>query len=1158
MKKFLSLVLSLALAMSLVTVSAGATDFDDDGDITYQEAVTVIAGLGIVDGYSDGTFGPDEALTRGAAAKIICNLILGPTTADALSASSAPFVDVPTTNTFAGYITYCSQQGIISGYADGTFRPTGTLSGNAFMKMLLGALGYDSEKEGYTGSNWTVNVIKQAVGIGLEDGNDDFVGSQAVTRQEACLYAFNTLQATMVEYSDNSVVTVGDITISSQGEYSDVSNGTSTDGNIEDDELMQFAERYFEDLEAEDDTDDFGRPATNWVYDGDDLGTYANDADATCVVADAAQSLSELMTDSSYLNYDSDEILDDAVVYYNGMSVDGDDSFYEDLEDDPALAGKGDIIEAFENDDGDVDTIVIRSYTYAMIDAVDEDLSSSQQSDGASVGLDLVDIDGDSLGNGTYFDDYDDSEYVLNGWNSDYAEGTAIAVALGEDSAILDSYVMETVTGTPSTARDVDRYRYTNDNISEGLGNSYQGDNYGVQNGHITIDGTRYTYAAQFTGLTEDDEVDFDEEYTVYLTAEGYALAVDGDAAVSLKDVYFVVGVYEETTRGSSSFYAQAISLSDGVEYQLRLTSDYEDEDDIESAFDKEEWSGSSDYYTVRDLYELDEDSNRYSVVTCEYDADDDGTIDSDEQTQYWSGNNTYEVAYDELTDDEVTSGDSVIRFNNGRAYIDDSTFFIGAEDTGDDLDVSTATGMMSVKNTDDLKAYAIMNDNDAAFVIYAADTLTGATNKDDVVYMADDANNRNSSSTYLVDLYFLSDMTLEEDAVIDDDQDTQGFYTYSVSDDEYDLDRDAEELHKAYTDTDSNDVSANTEDGYAEYVVLNEGRNSVVSSVDGTDDPDSTDEEETENAQDFAEAQSAVGSSVELFDEFPFDAYSISGATVIDTRSDSNRSNDLYSNTINTTSKLISALDRGWVVADLYVDDGDIIFVAVRECEDGESTSTPSANVTRAVANALTDIEDALEGETFELSSVSAAAVRTAIAEAADAAIDKADGVTYTVTATLGSYTPDTTVGASQTVLVTVTVRAASGSDNDSDSTSVSVTIDTVAEEEEEEEQSYSVTGSLTTTNYENWNVTSSLPTSLKVGDEFDVVVTRSENGNYTAFDQFTWEVTADNAVFSCDAELTTAGDASTQAQVTITVTVTSVTGTVSNWACTISSVAD
>ena len=36
---------------------------------------------------------------------------------------------------------------------------------------------------GYTGANWTVAVIKQAAGIGLDDGNDEFVGSKAVTRE---------------------------------------------------------------------------------------------------------------------------------------------------------------------------------------------------------------------------------------------------------------------------------------------------------------------------------------------------------------------------------------------------------------------------------------------------------------------------------------------------------------------------------------------------------------------------------------------------------------------------------------------------------------------------------------------------------------------------------------------------------------------------------------------------------------------------------------------------------------------------------------------------------------------------------------------------------------------------------------------------------------
>lgn len=49
-------------------------------------------------------------------------------------------------------------------------------------------LGYDADIEGYTGSNWTVAVAKQAMGIGLDDGNVKFVGTQAVTRERpACM-----------------------------------------------------------------------------------------------------------------------------------------------------------------------------------------------------------------------------------------------------------------------------------------------------------------------------------------------------------------------------------------------------------------------------------------------------------------------------------------------------------------------------------------------------------------------------------------------------------------------------------------------------------------------------------------------------------------------------------------------------------------------------------------------------------------------------------------------------------------------------------------------------------------------------------------------------------------------------------------------------------
>ena len=147
MKKFLSLVLALVMTMSLVTVSAGAKDFTDDSEITYKEAVDVISALGVVDGYSDGDFRPDDVLTRGAAAKIICNLILGPTTASYLSADTAPFKDVPVTNVFAGYITYCSQQGIINGYADGSFRGDSNITRAEVVTVANRVMGRTPDKE---------------------------------------------------------------------------------------------------------------------------------------------------------------------------------------------------------------------------------------------------------------------------------------------------------------------------------------------------------------------------------------------------------------------------------------------------------------------------------------------------------------------------------------------------------------------------------------------------------------------------------------------------------------------------------------------------------------------------------------------------------------------------------------------------------------------------------------------------------------------------------------------------------------------------------------------------------------------------------------------------------------------------------------------------
>ena len=126
--------------------SSSGGKYSDASRISYTEAVDVISALGVMGGYPDGSFRPTGGLTRGAAAKIITGLAITPNWAGAYSNQSS-FPDVPSTHTFVKYINYCNYNHLISGYADGSFRPQDPLSYSAFLKMLLCTLGHNQETE---------------------------------------------------------------------------------------------------------------------------------------------------------------------------------------------------------------------------------------------------------------------------------------------------------------------------------------------------------------------------------------------------------------------------------------------------------------------------------------------------------------------------------------------------------------------------------------------------------------------------------------------------------------------------------------------------------------------------------------------------------------------------------------------------------------------------------------------------------------------------------------------------------------------------------------------------------------------------------------------------------------------------------------------------
>ena len=897
MKKFLSLVLALVMTMSLVTVSAGAKDFTDDSEITYKEAVDVISALGVVDGYSGGDFRPDDVLTRGAAAKIICNLILGPTTASALSAGTAPFKDVPVTNTFAGYITYCSQQGIISGYADGTFRPTGTLSGNAFMKMLLGALGYDSSIEGYTGANWQVSVIKQASGIGLDDGNDEFVGSKAVTREEAALYAFNMLQATMVEYDKKDTIVVGDITINTTSTRKDVENNTNTDGNIDGerngDGLMQFGEKYFKDLEKKDDTDIFGRPSSKWVYDGDDVGTYANEADETYVVDDDKMTVEDVLANSNYMNYKVSEIKDAA--YF----LNGDDDVKS-----TEKVMKGDVVEAYENDDGDVETVVVARYMAAKIDKVDDDVSTAESRNGASEVLTLTSLDGD-IDYGDYYDKYDSAEETLRGYTSAYDEGTVLAVAFRDGKfgdEVLASYEAEAVTGEVTAFREDET---------------------------VTMDGTKYEFARSkdgtdgfVDGITKN--FDFDKEYTIYLTADGYVIGVEGAAGADLNDVYYVTGVYCEESRYNANkftWYAQAVSLADGSASDIEL-----DETDADNALKSIIDDASKDAFTdVKGLYTFDDD------IATAWDGDRDYTVYGIDEDDGLDTSLKNALAMDDTK--FSTTGGSSKTF-----YVDENTQYLGVDDYADDIDTVYAMGGMKAGTSGNVIVIADQDeDRDALYVILV--DSSASVGSADILYAAGSSTDKVGTDKYVREFWSMEDNT-SEDITIDEKLSAHGFYEVDS------IDEDGVYTLKDY------DKTASSIDEDSDGIVVED------LALDNTDQI----------------YRNALSGSI---DNVKFDDVSIANATIIDGRSNSDRNDSVYDREINSISRLEAALDavrdedletKGTVEIDLYVKDGEITFICVTDvggvADDSDSGDAGTGFEGTTTAGASVNDSDALKGQ--------------------------------------------------------------------------------------------------------------------------------------------------------------------------------------------------
>jgi hypothetical protein len=182
MRKVLSFVLVLSLVLGSFGMAFAAPMSDVAGE-DFEEAVNVLTQLGVINGYPDGTYRPDNIVTRAEMAVIVVSA-LG--LADYANGTSS-FSDMGG-HWSNGFVAYATSLGVIAGYPDGTFKPDKTVSYDEAATMLVAALGYTPDSLVGT---WPANYVTKAKTLGILDGIKSGVGG--ANRGDIAIMAYQTL-----------------------------------------------------------------------------------------------------------------------------------------------------------------------------------------------------------------------------------------------------------------------------------------------------------------------------------------------------------------------------------------------------------------------------------------------------------------------------------------------------------------------------------------------------------------------------------------------------------------------------------------------------------------------------------------------------------------------------------------------------------------------------------------------------------------------------------------------------------------------------------------------------------------------------------------------------------------------------------------------------
>ena len=263
MKKLLAMVLALVMTLSLAVSANAAFKDADKVSADYSEAVAVLNGMGVFKGYEDGSFQPQGNITRAEVAAIVYRVY----TADVKDAKASlyatynKFSDMNGAGWASGYIGYCANAALVKGYPNGTFQPSGKVTGYEVLAMILRAIGYDQNNE-FTGADWALHVAQTAQQAGVLKNVKGVDLNAPATRELVAELLFRAIAvAPMVTYT----AAFG---------YQTVSFNTKKDNKFFKENETLGHKNFL--LDSDDAEDIWGRPTTKWFKDKDENGKYTD------------------------------------------------------------------------------------------------------------------------------------------------------------------------------------------------------------------------------------------------------------------------------------------------------------------------------------------------------------------------------------------------------------------------------------------------------------------------------------------------------------------------------------------------------------------------------------------------------------------------------------------------------------------------------------------------------------------------------------------------------------------------------------------------------------------------------------------------------------------------------------------------------------------